>query len=363
MSADAPLFGLVLAGGASTRMQRDKAAIDYHGQSQLDWTFQLLSHVCAATFVSVRPDQREEPTRAGLPQIVDRQPGIGPIAGISAALHAHPKAAWLVVACDLPFLNEQTLRYLVSRRDVHKPATAFKSSHDGLPEPLCAIWEPAAREPVLAYIAAGKQCPRKFLINADALLLDLPDARALDNVNTADEYRATVTSLGHNESGSSSMRESGNRASSSEESHDAVRNKGVAASPSGSGGGRSSSVVDGQVVAVEEGVISSSGRNNALSAVGVGGTQHGNAAALGAKARTLRVQYYAILREQAGRSEETLDTTAATPAELYEELRRRHPFQLAAAQLKVALNSEFSDWQTPLKHGDTVVFIPPVAGG
>lgn len=319
MSADAPLFGLVLAGGASTRMQRDKAAIEYHGQSQLHWTFHLLSHVCAATFVSVRPDQREEPTRAGLPQIVDRQPGIGPIAGISAALQAHPKAAWLVVACDLPFLSEPILRYLVEHRDSRKLATGFKSSHDGLPEPLCTIWEPAAREPVLAYVAAGKQCPRKFLINADALILDLPDGRALDNVNTADEYRTTVATLGH-----------GDIFSSSEQS-------GEPHSSPGRGGAAQS-------------------KNAAALGVEAGSTSD-------SKPRTLRVQYFAILREQAGRSEETLDTTAATPAELYDELRRRHPFQLAAAQLKVALNSEFSDWQTPLRHGDTVVFIPPVAGG
>lgn len=280
------MFGLVLAGGASTRMQRDKAAIEYHGQSQLHWTFQLLSQVCAATFVSVRADQREEPTRAGFPQIVDRLPGIGPIAGISAAMQAHPKAAWLVVACDLPFLNETTLRHLVQHRDLSKLATAYRSSHDSLPEPLCAIWEPHAREPLLAFVAAGKQCPRKFLINADAALLDLPDARALDNVNTAAEYQTTVAQIGE-----------------------------------------------------------------------------GREAATPTKARTLRIQYYAILREQAGRSEETLDTTAATPAELYDELRKRHPFQLAATQLKVALNSEFSDWHSPLRHGDTVVFIPPVAGG
>jgi molybdopterin-guanine dinucleotide biosynthesis protein A len=306
MSADAPLFGLVLAGGASTRMQRDKAAIEYHGQSQLHWTFQLLSHVCAATFVSVRPDQREEPTRAGLPQIVDRLPGIGPIAGISAAMQAHPKAAWLVVACDLPFLSEATLRHLVANRDVHKLATAYRSSHDTLPEPLCAIWEPLAREPLLAFVAAGKQCPRKFLINADIQLIDLPDARALDNVNTTDEYRTTVTEIGAGRS---------------------------AAAPA-------------------------SAENAAAS-----GARYEKAAPSEAKARTLRVQYYAILREQAGRSEETLDTTAATPAELYNELRQRHPFQLTAAQLKVALNSEFSDWHTPLRHGDTVVFIPPVAGG
>src|SRR3990170_8724685 len=136
-SSFGPLFGLVLAGGASTRMQRDKAAIEYHGQSQLQWTFHLLSRVCAATFVSVRPDQREEPTRAHLPQIIDRQPGIGPLAGICAALLAHPKAAWLVVACDLPFLDERTLRHLIEHRDPGKLATAYRSSHDSLPEPLC----------------------------------------------------------------------------------------------------------------------------------------------------------------------------------------------------------------------------------
>lgn len=329
MSADAPLFGLVLAGGASTRMQRDKAAIDYHGQSQLHWTFHLLSHVCAATFVSVRPDQREEPTRAGLPQIVDRQPGIGPIAGISAALHAHPKAAWLVVACDLPFLNEQTLRYLVEHRDPRKIATAFKSSHDGLPEPLCTIWEPATREPVLAYVAAGKQCPRKFLINADALVLELPDTRALDNVNTADEYRTTVAAFG----GPASSAAAPTHPPSSPDQH-------------GDGAGRASSP-------------SQDGENQIINAAALGA----RAGSTATKPRTLRIQYYAILREQAGRSEETLDTTAATPAELYDELRKRHPFQLNSTQLKVALNNDFSDWNTPLRHGDTVVFIPPVAGG
>jgi molybdopterin-guanine dinucleotide biosynthesis protein A len=280
------LFGLVLAGGASTRMHTDKAALQYHGQPQLRWAFELASKACAATFVSVRPDQRDDATRASFPQVVDRQPGIGPIAGISAALLEHPKVAWLVLACDLPLLTERTLQHLIAHRDPHKIATAYRSAHDGLPEPLCAIWEPAAREPLLAYVATGKQCPRKFLINSNTALLDLSEPQALDNVNTADEFDAATAAL-------------------------RVQDKAV------------------------------------RSRIG----------------KTVRIQYYAILREQAGRSDETLDTSAGTPAELYAELRQRHPFQLGPAQLKVALNSEFSDWQTPLKHGDTVVFIPPVAGG
>ncbi len=137
-----PLFGLVLAGGASTRMQRDKAALVYHDKPQLQWTYDLLLEHCTAAFVSVRPDQRLEPTRAALPQIVDRLPGSGPMAGITAALAEHPKAAWLVVACDLPFVDSATLGSLIAHRDPQRIATAYRSSHDGLPEPLCAIWEP-----------------------------------------------------------------------------------------------------------------------------------------------------------------------------------------------------------------------------
>ena len=79
--------------------------------------------------------------------------------------------------------------------------------------------------------------------------------------------------------------------------------------------------------------------------------------------RQIKVQYYALLREQAGRSEEDLVTSARTPRELYEELRRRHPFSLAPEMLRVAVNAEFSDWSQPLDEGDAVVFIPPVAGG
>ncbi|MBB6093578.1 molybdopterin-guanine dinucleotide biosynthesis protein A [Povalibacter uvarum] len=282
------LFGLILAGGASTRMKRDKAALTYHGKSQLQWTYELVSDVCAATFVSVRPDQRDETTRAAFPQVVDRQPGIGPIAGISAALAQHPKAAWLIVACDLPFLTRETLEQLIAHRDPNRIATAYRSAHDSLPEPLCAIWEPAAREPLQAYVDAGKQCPRKFLINANTLLLDLPQASALDNINTTDEFDAASKTL-----------------------HGASPER---TAPAG-------------------------------------------------ESRSLRVQYFALFREQAGRSEETLDTPAATPGDLYRELQSRYPFKLTREQLKVAINDEFSGWDARLKNGDTIVFIPPVAGG
>jgi molybdopterin-guanine dinucleotide biosynthesis protein A len=283
MTASSPLFGLILAGGASRRMQRDKAALEIDGKPALARAFDLAGKVCAKVFVSVRADQAADPLRRQFPAIVDQLDGLGPIAGIAAAQAAHPDAAWLVIACDLPFLTLPTLEYLVSHRDASKPATAFTSTHDGLPEPLCAIWEPSSREAVLAWIASGKQCPRKFLINSTAKLLKQPDPHALDNVNTPEELGAALD------------------------------------------------VISGKVAP--------------------------------APLKTLRVQYFALFREQAGRGEELLQSTADTPARLYAELQRRHPFKLQKEQLRVAVNTEFCDWQASLKNGDTVVFIPPVAGG
>ncbi len=79
--------------------------------------------------------------------------------------------------------------------------------------------------------------------------------------------------------------------------------------------------------------------------------------------KTVRVRYFAILREQRGLDEERVETGAATAGELYEELRRRHGFTLPADRLRVAINDEFEPWAAAVRDGDALVFIPPVAGG
>ena len=79
--------------------------------------------------------------------------------------------------------------------------------------------------------------------------------------------------------------------------------------------------------------------------------------------KTVTVQYFAILREQRGLTQETLATSAATPAALYDELRARHPFTLPADRVRAAVNDEFVAAAAPLRDGDRVVFIPTVAGG
>jgi molybdopterin converting factor subunit 1 len=79
--------------------------------------------------------------------------------------------------------------------------------------------------------------------------------------------------------------------------------------------------------------------------------------------KTVLVRYFAILREQRGAGEERLETEAATADALYAELRLRHRFTLAADRLRVAVNDEFQPWATQIRDGDSVAFLPPVAGG
>ncbi|HEX7816439.1 NTP transferase domain-containing protein [Dyella sp.] len=182
-----PLHGLLLTGGASRRMGQDKALLDYAGETQLIRAFRLLEAMVDRAFVSVREDQRQEETRRQLPQIVDTQADIGPAAGILAAHAAHPRAAWLVLACDLPLLNRATLDALLAARDPARAATAFTSAYDGLPEPLCAIWEPTAIEALAQSVANGRICPRKELFRLDTKLIAPVDAQALDNANSPED--------------------------------------------------------------------------------------------------------------------------------------------------------------------------------
>ncbi len=186
-----PIYGLVLVGGRSTRMGRDKATLQYGDKPQSVIAYEMLSGCCAKVFLSCRQGQTLE-----LPTIHDVVENIGPMGGILSAFHAHPDKAWLVLACDLPFLTPATLRDLIARRDPAQLATAYRSAHDGMPEPLCAIYEPTIASKLRELVAQGTQCPRKALLKLGVLLLDLPDARALDNVNHPHEFeeaRATLS--------------------------------------------------------------------------------------------------------------------------------------------------------------------------
>jgi len=188
------LRGLVLAGGRSERMRTDKGALHYHGLDQRQHTAALLGEFCPDVRVSVRPEQASD-LPAGLTPLPDTFLGLGPLGGLLSAFQADPNAAWLVLACDLPFLTRTTLEFLVTNRQPARAATALQSPWDDFPEPLVTIWEPRSYGQLLRFLSLGYSCPRKALINSDIALLAPPVPAELRNVNTPEERAAAEREL------------------------------------------------------------------------------------------------------------------------------------------------------------------------
>ena len=178
------LFGLVLAGGRSRRFGFDKAAVDVDGQTLLARTVDLLRSVLSRVFVSVRADQTNDELRKPYPLIVDEAPELGPAGGMLAAHRRHADVAWLIVACDMPGLDEAAVRNLVQSRNAARAATAYRSPDDGGAEPLCAIYEPATLARFAQQAEAGQSfSPRELLAKSDVEIVALSDAGMLANVN------------------------------------------------------------------------------------------------------------------------------------------------------------------------------------
>lgn len=181
------LHTIVLAGGHSRRMGRDKAWIAYHGRPQWQHLLDLVEPLVQAAYLSLRPDQVSQ-FPPDTPHLLDAVPESGPLGGLLSALRYNPAATWLVLACDLPWLDRATLQYLIGCHDPTAAVTAFRSPGDGAPEPLIALWTPQAR-PALEQAAIHQQFGlRRLMRDLPVCLLDAPRPQALQNVNRPADY-------------------------------------------------------------------------------------------------------------------------------------------------------------------------------
>ena len=195
MTVPENVYGLVLTGGKSRRMGSDKASLVRDGETQLARAVRLLDSHVGQVFVSTSAAQADDSLRSDFSQIVDRYDDLGPVAGILSAMDQYPEVSWLVLACDLPQIDDSTIAFLLQNASATHPATAYTSVNDNLPEPLCAVYRPASRPIIDEYVAAGINCPRKMLINSPTCLLTQPSPGALHNVNTPDDLAGTGIEL------------------------------------------------------------------------------------------------------------------------------------------------------------------------
>lgn len=190
-----PLYGLILAGGKSTRMGRDKGAMIYHnGKDQVCYLHEVLCPLVDRVFISLRSTQLTKAHLQGYNVIEDARDITSPLNGILSAMDMFPAASWLVAAVDMPYINEAAVKSLLNVRNPKAPATCFASPVKGGPDPLFAIWEAHAKTEIEALVAKSITCPHKMLTLLEThLVQDGINAKALRNINTPQEYMEALS--------------------------------------------------------------------------------------------------------------------------------------------------------------------------
>lgn len=184
--------GLILSGGKSLRMKEDKGSLIYHQTDQITHTKNLISPFCEDIYVSCKEDQKKFPFLKDHTLILDSFPGGGPSTGILSAQNKNRDCAWLVIGCDLPYLDKATIHDLVENRNPFKLATCFMNPKRNWPEPICTIYEPKSYHRLIEYFSYNKPCPRKVLFNSNINALTLKNIMALENVNTPDQKEEAI---------------------------------------------------------------------------------------------------------------------------------------------------------------------------
>jgi len=176
------LNALILVGGKSSRMGTDKGLLDYHGKPQREHLFGLAKKYCSEVYFSCRAEQRFSENT-----IIDRYK-LGPMGGILSAFEFNKNAAWLVVACDMPLIDENSFEVLINHRNKNKIATAFMNSETNAPDPLFTIYEPKVLHLLSKYVEIGNKSPKVFLQNNDTEIIKSANLRMLTNINTKEEF-------------------------------------------------------------------------------------------------------------------------------------------------------------------------------
>lgn len=197
MSLTPALNGLILTGGESSRMKENKSLLIYHQEAQWLHLYHLLQNKCEQTLISC--SEKSIKLYEPKPIITDKLLGYGPLSGIISALLQLKNKAILVLACDLPLIDNETIDQLIAERDTTKIATTFYNEESGFLEPLITIYEPKALPVLLAMLAQGYTCPRKMLMQNDIKVIHPNNASALKNINHPEEKEHILKMLKHKE--------------------------------------------------------------------------------------------------------------------------------------------------------------------
>jgi len=164
---------VILTGGESRRMGRDKAMVKIKGKAMVGYIVEALDPLFSDILISVR-EYRSDVT---LPQIIDSSSERGPMIGINSALQA-VQTDWLfVIACDMPFVCTDLIHTLALKRDQHEAVLTHVSDR---PQPLFGFYAKSSLPLMQRRIAEGQRSMMRLLDELDVYLLPETEVKAID---------------------------------------------------------------------------------------------------------------------------------------------------------------------------------------
>ncbi len=208
-NGDAQVAGFILAGGASSRMGRDKALLELGGEPLIVRTARLVESVAGpATVIGDSAAVRA----LGLRTIGDDWPGAGPLGGIATALRASSAPWSLVVACDLPYLTREWLEYAIARALKSQADVVAAMNTDGA-EPLCALYSKSAESGIRRALTLGNKKVKDALERLRLERIEPAEWKAFDsegllfkNMNSPADYEEARARRGGDADGGGSRR-------------------------------------------------------------------------------------------------------------------------------------------------------------
>jgi molybdopterin-guanine dinucleotide biosynthesis protein A len=180
-----------LAGGASSRMGKNKSLLKYQGTE----FWKLAAKACAdlriETFISCKLEQSLN-YEIDYPQIHDKYDSIGPLGGLLSVFEQYSDDAWLVLPCDMPLIRCQDIEMLVNNRNTDCDATAIRTVN-GNYEPLFSIWEPSSYRHLLEHFKKSNYSLKILLEQINVQEIKISDTSPfLLNINTPEDYKLLV---------------------------------------------------------------------------------------------------------------------------------------------------------------------------
>ncbi len=192
LSCTCPLYGAVFVGGRSKRMGTPKFSLSYNGTSETERMVSLLSTVCEKVFLSSRADldMGDLGDLSRCERIDDEHANLGPVGGLATLMGRFPDKAWLITACDMPFLNEEIVKNIVEERDPLRYGTSYAQKGNMGFEPMCAIYEPKFIVPLYEAMSRRELSISRIMGELPFKQVKIPESARhhFMNVNTPQEY-------------------------------------------------------------------------------------------------------------------------------------------------------------------------------